>query len=536
MVIIDNKKYNIYGQNAKGEVFCIGIRSKNGGIVNLPIVEEDCVNKGKINMKKIVGFSVVFYNQKISKFYDVKVLKYIKAQNAKFEVSYKNKEPIEVLCSNFINKCHLKNILKEYISKNIFVKEGNHFALFIETIGTKHENTFEGEKIKILFDGDDATVAKIMNSTWCLVKKGESGYYVTSSNFNQTGKNLDLHQAVFGTIKKGNVVNHIDRNNNGWRDNRMSNLEETTKKENSKNKINSGYPLKHSNGWYYQVSIDGYVIVSPLRYHYEEANQDSLIIQKHFKITHRQKEWGDIIKNEDYIKELIFIMEAKLKVAKENQGKNFNKNRYELIELDGREAVKVYNSKGDYTIIDKEDMSILNEGKILSASKGYWNIRILKKHIMLQRFILGFQDTNEDAETHIDHLNRIPNDNRKSNLLLTTIKGNLANKDSKGYGVSKGKYRVCYRCWWEYLSKHNLISKVKCPTFNTEIEAILEVKRRKWLVNYIRPQFKTYQEYLIFKQEYDSHNINLSLDDYWITTRFPNINEIEIPKFDIDKL
>ena len=95
-------------------------------------------------------------------------------------------------------------------------------------------------------------------------------------------------------------------------------------------------------------------------------------------------------------------------------------------------------------------------------------------------------------------------------------------------------------CCYEYLKIHNQISSIKEPTFKTELEAKEEVFKRKWLANYIRPQFNNYEEYLEFKEEYNSNNINnLSIDEYWITTRFPNINEIEIPKFSeeiVDKL
>lgn len=411
----------------------------------------------------------------------------------------------------------------------------------IATKGTVHEKEFEGEEVKILFDGEAKTIEYIRNSTWYLIKKSKNKdtFYVQTGNYKKTKKPIKLHQAVFNqNIPHGYVINHINRKDGGWTNNRLRNLELLTIKENSKNRVGAGYPKKTNNGWFYQINVGGFKINTPTKQSYLLADIDALIIQKHFDYKHRKSEWEKIDEvDPKYIKELIIFMEQKLEKIKK-KGLSFIRNEYQLEKIGEIEVAKVFDTKGRFCFIDKEDLWILDKGR-LSQTKDYWEIKINDKKIRLHRYLVGIQTNDIGCNLQVDHIIPKTNLNIKDNLLITTENGNKANKKGLGY-VNVGSYKVQYSCYHHYLKQHKEISNAKKPYFKTETEAILEVKRRKWLANYIRPQFKTYQDYLIFKEEYELNNKNnLSIDDYWITTRFSDINSIKIPKFseeEVDKL
>lgn len=212
--------------------------------------------------------------------------------------------------------------------------------------------------------------------------------------------------------------------------------------------------------------------------------------------------------------------------------KSFTKNPYSICFHNDLKYIKIYNSKSDYCIVSIESLNLLDSGRITKIRKGYWSIRIDNVMYDLHRVVLNIPKT-ELEKIVVDHINHNPSDNRKENLIITTHLGNMANIKANCIYKSKKSYRALYCSYWEYILKHNSIAKIMKPSYPTEEEAVLEVKKRKWLANHIRPQFKTYQDYLIFKEEYENNNTNnLSVDDYWITTRFPNINDIKIPEIE----
>lgn len=407
---------------------------------------------------------------------------------------------------------------------NSFYKKDCYYVLTIKTKGTVYEEYFNGEDLEILFDGSEEVVKSIMNSSWCLSNEGNQSFYILTTNYNKTGKAIKLHQAVFGKIPKGYVINHINRAEGSWRDNRLSNLEETSIKQNSRNRVGAGYPLKRKAGWLYQITLNGCSITTPTKQDYDEVDLDALIVQEHFNYTHRQNEWYKT-KNvsQEYKDNLINLIEQKLE-KKRNKKPVFDINKWEFFNED---SLKIFDSKQNFCIISKNSSYILELGRISKSSSKYWVIRIGRNVYPLHRYLLGIREVC-DYTIQVDHLNQNTNDNRLENLVITTSEGNLSNKKSKGYTLET-KYRVQYRGYWRYISKHKEVNKNPRPCFKTEIEAKEEVFKRKWLANYIRPQFKTYQEYLIFKEEYELNNINnLSIDDYWIITRFPDISNIKI--------
>ena len=518
----------IYGKSENGNILCLGIRLEDGSIGEMP-----CLGS-RVNNKLLIGNRIVFYNKIKDKYYDINVLDYIETKNKRFIVKYEEEPEKEIICSGLINKCKIKNVINEKINK--FYQKDDYWVMTIKTRGTKWEKDFNGETLEILFDGENEVINSIINSSWHLHKngKGLETYYIQTASYNKSGRNIKLHQVVYGEkAPKGYVINHIKRGEGSWRDNRKSNLEIISLNQNTKNKAGVGFPRKDGKSWRYEIRIDGAIASTPGRREYGQSDLDALIVQQYYGYTHRKNEWHKIDKvDEKYKQKLIQIMKNKFEKARIQQG-DFTKNSFELFLLDGIETAKIYDTKKRYTLIDKEDLWILEKGRIRQRSTVHWEIKVNKKEIALHRYILGIDKTNSSLGVNIDHINRQRNDNRKNNLIITTHKGNMANVEGMGYNKTNCcSYQVTYKCFYNILKQHKDISDIKHPTFKIEQEAKEEVYKRKYLANRIRPQFKDYNEYLVFEEEYNTNKKDgQAIDDYWITTRFPNINDIEIPKY-----
>jgi hypothetical protein len=84
--------------------------------------------------------------------------------------------------------------------------------------------------------------------------------------------------------------------------------------------------------------------------------------------------------------------------------------------------------------------------KISITSKGYASIKINSKSVLLHRFIIGAKQGEE-----VDHINRNPLDNRRSNLRICTRMENTQNRRAKGYFYCKRDKK--------YISKLNVNKK-----------------------------------------------------------------------------
>ena len=526
----------VYGNSENGNILCLGVRLEDGSIGEIPM------KRSRICNKALTGSKVVFYDRDTNKYYDIEVIEYLcqKYRPKKFIVKYKNNPTLDIQCGNFIKQCQIVNIVNDFQSKNSFKKNTSYYTMTIETKGTKAEEDFNGGVVEILFDGSEEVVKAIMNSSWYLKKNGKSKdtYYIQTNSYNQTGQSVKLHRAVFGEeIKDNLVVNHLKRFNGSWKDNRLSNLELVTRKANSKNKNGAGFPSKHGNGWKYQLTVDGFKINTPVKKNYEEADLDALIVQEYFSYTHRQDEWYKT-KNIDlnYKQELIKIMTEKLEKAK-IKGIIFTKNELEIVKINGKKFIKIVDCNCFYTLIDEEAIGIVEKGRISINKNNYWSIKTYEgETFLLHRYLLGIDKTERYSHLQVDHINQNPLINTKENLIITSVKGNLINKKGRGYSFEKPYYRTNYKGYFDKIKEHPQINSIKKPSYKTEQEAKEEVYKRKWLSKHIRPQFKNLNEYLVFEEEYNLNKKDgQTLDDYWIETKFPNINEIEIPKYEENK-
>lgn len=112
----------------------------------------------------------------------------------------------------------------------------------------------------------------------------------------------------------------------------------------------------------------------------------------------------------------------------------YNRRGKNTVEFNGKIA-KVYNNKGDFTIIDSEDWDKIKD-YYWSLKSGYWYNKQLNTG--LHRFLMS-----PDSNTEVDHANRNKNDNRKENLRIVAHSQNGKNR-SKQYNNKSGYTGVCF--------------------------------------------------------------------------------------------
>lgn len=98
-------------------------------------------------------------------------------------------------------------------------------------------------------------------------------------------------------------------------------------------------------------------------------------------------------------------------------------------ETDG-EVTKVYDSRGNFTLIDTEDLDKIKDKYFWMTLRsqgcgGYWITSpkdAPNSKILLHRFLTG-----ASRDVMVDHLNHNKSDNRKANLILCDAKDNMRN-------------------------------------------------------------------------------------------------------------
>src|SRR6266513_4663456 len=100
-----------------------------------------------------------------------------------------------------------------------------------------------------------------------------------------------------------------------------------------------------------------------------------------------------------------------------------------LLRYTGLLMKKIKLTKGKYALVDDVDFEWLNQWKWHITTNRYASRTLWpsKKDVYMHRIILNAQKGQE-----VDHINRDPLDNRRSNISLCTHAQNMANKVSKG--------------------------------------------------------------------------------------------------------
>ena len=116
------------------------------------------------------------------------------------------------------------------------------------------------------------------------------------------------------------------------------------------------------------------------------------------------------------------------------------KNRaYNTYYIDG-EVTKMYDNKGNYTLIDTEDIEKVKPHYFTLGSKGYW--QTTHTHIRLNRFIMDCPEG-----MIVDHISHDKADNRKCNLRICTVGQNNMNNKRKGYYYNKTERKWIVMCY-----------------------------------------------------------------------------------------
>ncbi len=479
----------------EGGIRCYSFINGNfGGILNLSInhiVEGKevfiCKNgvrfigglpskNGKVDCKSMLNNSYdIEYNNIIYK--DIKIIGYINgkkkpAKPATIITEY-NGYKHSILANNFI--CgNIKEVLN--IQLNTFRLEGNILYIY------GHSETY-GDWVA-LYSGDN--VDYVMNNTWSY---NSLGYIVNTKD------RILLHKVDFDYINQHEIIDHINNNRLDCRKENLRVVDKIINAQNKKNRNIYGVAciVKMGNGYYCDFGYKCTRIRTKLKYDLEEAKIDCLIAQRYLGKYHNEDMFY-LLDNlpEDRIQEVEILLLAKIENEKYRQR--------EIIEYE-------YNIEQhkDYFIINKNDKQILLDcdityikNKSLQISNNYWNVVYIKENNKvvnkLHRDLLGLLPNQyKEYNIHVDHVNNNPNDNRFSNLIITTLYSNQCNKQGKGYiKTPSNTFKVTYMKDYKFFDK--LIGGIKVITFKTEDEAITEVQRRKTIIDNARVKLNNIQE------------------------------------------
>jgi AP2-like factor (euAP2 lineage) len=336
-----------------------------------------------------------------------------------------------------------------------------------------------------IIDEDD--YEKVNKYKWYLFKNKYASGKVN-------GKTIQLHQYIFGQVKQGNVIDHI--NNNGL-DNRKNNLREATNSQNSQNRAkkegcSSKYIGVIKRGKYWRAKcgdeyLGKYISEEHAAQAYDKAaliifgdkaKINGVIMPDEGKIENKQRELP---------KGICLRPSGKYEVSIYFNGKNHYLNCYNTIE----EANEVYqkakkqseeiqeelllkqpitkNKNAVCIILTKKNEEILvDENLWYSLTKnGSWCINNSgyaqsSEGVLMHRLII-----NVKSNEIVDHKNHNRLDNRIENLSITTPSANAHNRtkkhnaSSKYYGVYKTKNNT-YRSY---------VKRIYLGTYKDEIMA-----------------------------------------------------------------
>ncbi|MCI7208338.1 MAG: hypothetical protein MSA15_20405 [Clostridium sp.] len=451
--------------------------------------------RGYISYQNCVGFILKYEYKPLGLIYDIKILDCIKENKdghkivGKFKLSYTflegtdyEEEIIRIKqCESMIHGVRIGDIIP---SLNQWKKEEDYW------IGISSN----GKEFKFNTNNKE-TEYKILHMTWCFDNNG----YVSSSKWR-------IHRFLYYNGDKNEATNnnYIDHINNCKEDNRIDNLRSTSPKENNKNKnTNNKYGLvgltqTKNKSWYSHFMYQKWIICTKRKKEKLEAELDNLIAQKYLGFRHNEDQFYKIKGlSEERIKEVTDLLDKKIENNK-NKIKKEKEYSYDYIEKDNLIGIRTFKKDGtenpicwvdrDFGKIKKDEYVI--NGTIVYRKDGYFVINInniyrINNYVLMEEN--GLQNY-KGYNFHVDHINNRPNENYRDNLEIVTIQSNMMNKKGKGYYEEKQKNRIKYKVGmfskWRYFDLY--IGGLKQPAFDIEKEAIVEVKRRKEIVNKYR--------------------------------------------------
>lgn len=455
--------------------------------------------KSQINNKAMVGYVLdgkyrqyrQYGEYKEYDFYGVKILRYISGKNSKFKVEY-NGEEKDIYCNSFLN-----GKFGEILNIDLNNK-------WVDDNGVLHIYIYRDDKqYEALYKGDNIELVKKVN--WCIkLRKGK----VESVLGKIDGKNIYLHRVDFEDVPSTMVIDHNsntvvvngkayeteDKPLNCIKDNLLI----KTKAENNKNKDNKLLQAK-SGKWYskHKITRNGKGIrICTSRKEKEEAEIDRIIVRWYLSLGNSDNH--HILDNlsEERIKEVTDLVDKKTErgLNKELKPTKYN---HKIEKHGDYNILNWYNREGELKqMLFDNDIDISH--CCVWLTDGYWSCEYVEDGRVIKnkfyRMVLGLRPNDKYSEygLDVDHLNHVPNDNRRSNLIITTHYSNCCNKKGKGYSLRKnGSFQVDYMRKYKYWF---LIGGDKARTFKTEEGAKAEVERRRMIIEKARVKLNNLQE------------------------------------------
>lgn len=157
--------------------------------------------------------------------------------------------------------------------------------------------------------------------------------------------------------------------------------------------------------------------------------------------------------------------------TKISHGKKYNK-----FDLSGEYGIG-YTTKGEEFYFDKEDYEKIKDTCWFIHSRGYvlgHNVGSTKRYIQMHRLVMGLS---EEDKRVIDHINtHRKNDNRKSNLRITTQANNTKNRmmpRNNTSGIKGVSYNKKNKKWYAYIG---INGKIKSLGYFKELEVAKQAR------------------------------------------------------------
>jgi hypothetical protein len=370
---------------------------------------------------------------------------------------------------------------------------------------------------------------RVMEHKWCIcVSKQINGEYKYART-TISGKSVRLSHFIFGKPKNGNVIDHI---NNNAIDNRIDNLQEVSRSQNSQNKkkiINEKSPSKYlgvtkhiCNKW--SVNCSGNYLGL-----YEDEKEAALVYDKGaFILFGKNASTNNLIKFEDIINLTLDDIKQKIQLKTLDSNnievplyinftknktykiqRTYNKKKFSSIHSTLDEAklqLEIYNKEIEDMKKNEEkehnnkeitrnldDLAIINiynrnkeiagavivdDDKWYELSKIRWTFKNDKKYvsgcingktITIHRYLM-----NAPEGIPVDHINQNGLDNRIGNLRLITDSANSHNrkKQTNSLSIYKGVYPKKNNKLNPYRAKFNKDGKeYHLGYYNNELKA-----------------------------------------------------------------